>query len=214
VINAPLAGLNGKENRIMEFRVRHGLQPHRIQGALLAEVTTERPFKDRWMEMALYRADPGGLVRLDEHGMADGEPQLPGGGYVTYVIGQSIRTHGRGSACGEGVPWKVCDLPLDAQPCGRCAPDFPHVRPGLTGLRLSQAERRVEQARQGMTQMVDLEVTRHTLYPVATAQEVYDGITRRGMSDPAERCLRIAAIEDGEIAAILARLDAMAGGVA
>lgn len=195
----------------MEYRVRHGLEPHRITGALLAEVSTERPLKDRWMEMTLYRIDPGGAPTVtDDHG----QPHLPRGGYITYVIGQSIRTHGRGSDCGEGVPCRISDLPLDAQPCARCRPAFPFVRLGLSGAALTRAEHRVEQARKGMTDLVDLEVTRHTLYPVATAQEVYDGITRRGMSVPAERCLRIAATVDEEIAAILARLDAVAGGVA
>lgn len=195
----------------MEYRVRQGLEPHRITGQVLAEVTTERPFKDRWMEMNLYRVDPGGAPTVRDD---SGIPLLPSGGYITYVIGQSLRTHGRGSECGEGIPRRICDLPLDALPCTECHPDFPHVRAGLSGWRLRQDEDRVERERKNLTGLVDLEVTRHTIYPVATAQAVYDGITRRGMSVPAERCLRIAATVDEDIAAILARLDAIAGGAA
>lgn len=197
----------------MEFKVRHGLEPHRIQGTLLADVSTEEDWKDRWTEIYLYRVDPGGAPTV----MSPRSKQeaLRNGGYLSYVIGQSLRTHTleiRTRFCKGGVPVEICKLPPEAQPCPDCRPSFAFISADVFEEDMPAEKERVRKAREGITDLVRMEVTRHHIHTALTAEEIISGLTEGAKTTvPGEDLVRKAARTDPNIAAVLARMDSMAG---
>lgn len=182
----------------MEYTVRHVLKPHRIQGALIASVTTELPTKDRWTEIHLYRVDPGGAPTI---------PSLVNGGYLSHVIGQSLRVHTTAvysDQCRGGTPKEVRQLLDEAQPCPVCHPGFAWISPRTSQEDLPAEMARVRRAREGRTDMVRAEVERHQVHPAVTAEEIIAGLTEGIKTTvPGEDAIREAADRDPAIRAVL-----------
>jgi hypothetical protein len=198
----------------MKFTVHHGLRSHRIEGTLLAEVTTEDDSKDRWTEIYLYKVDPGGAPRLMRPGTRD--EALPEGGYLSHVIGKSLRAHTlkimHRSLCRGGVEKEVGALPDEAVPCPVCRPSFAWISSDVCEEDMPAERERVRRAREGITELVRMEVTRHQIHTAVLAEDMIAGLTDGPkVTLPGEDLVRKAARNDPGIQAVVARLDTLAG---
>lgn len=176
----------------MKYIVRDGLIPVEFEGERLAVVSTEVRWVDRWVELELYKVPP----QPDPTGRIG----LPSGGYITHVIGQSVRAHVHDSACNTGVPVQIRDLPSDAVPCADCSPDFPVCMDSEDEDEVAA----VRAERSLLSGVFDLESARHTVHRSVTAGETVRRVTGRALSTPAQRLLEIAATIDPEIAGVIA----------
>lgn len=102
------------EQQTAVYEVRDGIFPVKFTGRKLAAVSTETPRTDRWVELELYKVEPG-------------SPGLPDGGYYVHVIGQSVIFHRSGSVCNTGIRTAWADitpeLAEDIRPCPDCRPE-------------------------------------------------------------------------------------------
>ena len=89
----------------------HSFLDEHYEGALIREVTTRYPGSRRWVNIALYRLDPGGYL-VHRTGMSLVYHQADGG---------CTRTTGRPS----GDPATHQQLPDDAMSCDICEPPWP-----------------------------------------------------------------------------------------
>lgn len=161
----------------MNYEVYEGLRKIRFDGELIAESSTEKQWKPRWLELRLYKVEPG--QSFPEEG-AD-RLRLPDGGYLLHQVGQSVLYHNPDNPdCQDGVPASFADLPEDAQPCPSCRP------PGRIALQASPG------------QVVGLESTRNSVKRSPTAAGIVQLIEegRPELSAPAEKLLRIAEKND------------------
>lgn len=191
----------------MEFTVRHVLESHQITGTLIASTSTEEDWKDRWTEIYLYRVDPGGAPTVMSPRTRT--PALRDGGYLSHVIGQSLRAHTlvvRSRFCKGGVPTEISKLPGEAQPCPECRPVFPFISASTFAEDVPDELARVRKARDGIAGQVRMEVTRHHIHTAEQAEEMIAGLTEGARATaPGEDVIRIAAGNDPDIRAALVR---------
>lgn len=196
----------------MEYTVYHGLRSHRIQGILLAQTTTEELWKDRWTEIYLYKVDPGGAPTI-LHPRTRAET-LADGGYLSHVVGPSFRAHTlevrNQRTCKGGVETEIRELADEAVPCPVCRPAFPFISREAFEEDMPAERDRVRRAREGDSDLVRAEVTRHQIHPAVTAAEIISGLTDGIKTTvPGEDVVRKAALRDPDIRAELERLGVM-----
>lgn len=191
----------------MEYTVRHVLESYSIQGTLIGSTTTEEDWKDRWTEIYLYRVDPGGAPTV-LHPRTRAEA-LPDGGYISHVVGQSLRAHTleiRFTRCKGGVPREIRKLPDEYQPCPDCRPSFAFISPSVPEEDMAAETARVRRAREGITERVRMEVTRHHIHSAVSPEDMIAGLTEGiRATAPGEDVIRIAADNDAGIKAVLVR---------
>lgn len=195
----------------MEYTVRSVFETHVIQGTLLGFTTTEEPWKDRWTEISLYKVDPGGAPTI-VHPRTEAET-LRDGGYLSYVVGPSLRTHTleirNQRLCKGGIQTEISRLPDEAQPCPVCRPQFAFIGSDVYEEDMPAERARVRAARAGNSDLVRKEVTRHQIHPAVSAEDIVAGLTKNKTTVPGEDVVRIAAENDPDIRAVLERLGAL-----
>lgn len=188
-----------------KIEVRDGMFSFSFEGREVAAVSTEKPGRHQWVEMELYWAEPG---QIEQSPLL----RLPGGGYVTHVIGQSVRAHRHNSSCSSGIETLIKDLIAEALPCPTCRPSFPLMKTMRHEryrdefefeMAVSREEGRVYAARSVLTGSVDLESTRHSVHRAFTAKHAVQRIIGDRLSWPAERLLYAAAAADADIKAAI-----------
>ena len=187
-----------------KIQVTDGMYGITFSGREIARVTTEQPGGLRWVEMELYWAEPG---------QDESVPmlQLPEGGYVTHIIGQSLVAHKHNSFCKRGVQVHVNEMIADALPCPDCTPQFPVMKnidprkfedEDLYLRKVAEEEERVLTARKDNYMLVDLESPRHSVHRAKSAPEAVRQIIGPHLSWPAERLLSMARKADPKIDAV------------
>lgn len=178
-------------NDVREHLIRGALGRRGFYGVLLAEHSTETPYRPRWIEMTVYR---DWEVKRDDAGEAT-SPLVPVGprGYVLQVVGRSVVYHKHESRCHNGlIPVHNATLDDDAEPCAACKPgDLDDLEP---------------------EEIVDTEKDRFTVHQCATTDELVErlhdpkspaGSGLDGLSAPAQTLLQLAAAKDEPIAAAI-----------
>lgn len=190
----------------MKIQVRDGLFSFTFEGREVASFSTEKPGRHQWVEMELYWAEPG-------QGRSAPLLRLPGGGYVTHVIGQSVRAHRHNSSCvSGGLPVAMKDLIAEALPCPDCRPSFPvmkTLRPDRFRSddefeqAVAREEARVYAERAGLAGTLSLESPRHSVRRSLNAADLVRHVVGDKLSWPAEQLLNQAAAADPDIKAAI-----------
>jgi len=155
-------------------------QSYEWEGELIAQVSTRRPGRARWLSMHLYR--------------------LGSGGYLLHRAGHSTVYHKAAGPCAfKGEPATVEGLPDDAVPCMSAPlPQGPVCSPPWPQDLADDETVLIEQVRHTFDQAQDPE---SIVARASTAHHRKDKVTSKGVTEPVRELIRAAAGKDDGFAA-------------